>query len=69
MSDNPSHDRPSYAQRLRDRLALRALHGLLSNPGFEWDLSPVYTPEENVARRAYAIADAMLAERQKGARS
>lgn len=52
---------------LRDHFAGAALSGLLANQKFDWTLSPSYTPEENVAQRCYAIADAMLAARKEPA--
>lgn len=43
---------------LRDQLAMVAMQGFLSNLGF-------YAVDEDVAERAYQMADAMIAEREK----
>ena len=45
---------------LRDQLAMVAMQGFLSNLGF-------YAVDEDVAERAYQMADAMLAERERAA--
>lgn len=59
---------PHRGETLRDRFAMAALTGLLANTTFtdaviarETDDPPGY-----VSASAYAIADAMLAEREKG---
>lgn len=46
---------------LRDSFALSALQGLLANADYE-----MCEEDEVVARKAYKLADAMLAERAKG---
>ena len=43
---------------LRDQLAMVAMQGFLNNLGF-------YAVDEDVAERAYQMADAMLAERER----
>jgi hypothetical protein len=49
---------------LRDYFAAQAMSGMLANRNFQWDLSPSFTPDENLARRAFAVADAMLEARK-----
>lgn len=48
---------------LRDRFAIAALRGLVADPGYL-----INTPEaaQDAARNAYMVADAMLAERDRG---
>ena len=62
---NPEHDAPGMS--LRDWFAGQALVGMLSHPGCE--VMGSYhnnCDEKGVASVAYAYADAMLAEREKG---
>jgi len=51
---------------LRDWFAMAALQGLLAFPhhdGFQFP-PPAHTPPADVASHAYALADAMLSERE-----
>ena len=53
---------------LRDHFAGQALQGMTDNPPFIERLVQAHGPdsvEENMARVAYKVADAMLAERSK----
>ena len=75
MAENPpAFPRPGFEQpaglqdgmTLRDYFAGQALAGLCANHGFinsaSWDAAP----NAVIASRAYSLADAMLAEREKG---
>lgn len=56
---------PQDGMTLLDYFAAHALAALLSNHNFVWELAADHTPEENVARRAFCVAEAMLAERSR----
>lgn len=58
---NPAGTGAGSGMSRREYFAAAAIQGMLANPNFVWDLTSDHTPEENVARRAYAVADAMLA--------
>lgn len=49
---------------LRDYFAAKAMQGILSFTGTDWDGPYGYSPEK-VSIRVYEIADAMLIERSK----
>ena len=62
MNQRPNPFSPP--RNLRDEFATAALTGFLASEDQAFEMSQVYSPEE-AAKRAYAIADAMMAEREK----
>lgn len=50
-----------FGMSLRDFFAAKAMHGVFTNP-----ISSSAAEQEYIARHAYRMADAMLAERAKG---
>jgi hypothetical protein len=56
---------PCYGMTLRDYFAAKAMQGMLSNPAARSNDSSV-SDAEAFANASYKMADAMLAEREKG---
>ena len=59
----------SYAQEstetMRDRIAIKVMDRMLTQPEFYNYQSEGMTPAECIAQQAYAVADAMMKERLK----
>lgn len=61
----PASHAQESTETMRDRIAIKVMDRMLTEPEFYKYPSDGMTPAEYIAQNAYALADAMMKERMK----